>query len=156
MKFTEHLTETQIGALRQLYIDGKPIVWLAKEFNVSRVTISNWSKKLLGGKTWRELRKLKNENEREFEEQLIIQKKKEEVEELKSERRDRRLSANEQSRRKWLRKTINEVDGKLRLPKLKPSEYIALSKYRLELENELIGKDEIIIIGAPEEFPDNI
>jgi len=156
MKSTEHLTETQIGALRQLYIDGKPIVWLASEFNVSRVTISNWSKKLLGGKTWRELRKLKSENEREYGAQLAIQKKKEEVEELKSDRRDRRLSANEQTRRKWLRKTINEVDGKLRLPKLKPSEYIALSKYRLELENELIGKDEIFIIEAPREFPKEI
>ena len=158
MKTSQHLTEEQLLAIRQLYIDGKAVSWIAEQFDVSRVSISNKVNTRVGknGKTWKELREERIDSERTHAQKVLVREQKESLEEVIEIRKDRKLSGNEKDRRKWLRQTIREVDVKLKMPKLKPSEYIALSKYRLELQNELIGRDETIIIGAPEEFPDDI
>ena len=158
MRKSAKLTEEQLMSMRQLYIDGHSLSWLAANFNVSTVTVNNRSKERVGktGKTWKELRDVKVENEKDIALKVIMLEEIEDAEEVVAKKADQNLSQNEKGRRKWLRKTIREVDQKLKMPKLKPSEYIALSKYRLELQNELTGRDETIIIGAPKEFPDKL
>ena len=159
MKTTQHLTDDQLLAMRQFYIDGKTVVWIAEQFNCSRVTVSsraNNTKVGFNGKTWAQLRKIRIDNEKIHAGEVLVREQRETAEEVVATKKDRGMSAGERDRRKWLRQTIREVDSKLKLPKLGTNDYLKLSKYRLELDNELVGRDEVIIIGAPEEFPDDI
>ena len=153
MKTTERLSREQLVYMRELYISGVAIVDIADQFNVSRVTVTNHSHDIIGGKngkSWVELRQAKLKEDVVETERIVEFQKLDELEEEKAARKDKKLSTSEKKRRIQLRQEIREVNRRLKLPKLNSSDFIRLSEYRLKLENELHGKDEVFIIGAPE------
>ena len=145
------LTDEQLSNMRELYISGVTIKEITKQFNVSRVTVNNHSNTLVGGKngkTWKELRAARVDSDVVDYEKLVntqIDNNKK----LNDFLLDPNLSEADKLRFQQREVTIANVQLKLKYPKLKPSEYIALSKYLTELQDEMLDRDKVYIIPPP-------
>jgi predicted DNA-binding protein YlxM (UPF0122 family) len=152
MKQASRLSDQQLAAMRQHYINGMTITDIAKKFNVSRVTVNNHSNTKVGGKngkTWKQLKAAREEKYAEEYETRSEQNYSSQSDNDDIDKEDSHLSKDDQERIKQLKRTIKDVNRKLKLPKIKPSEFIALSKYRTELQEEMYAKDKVYIIPPP-------
>lgn len=144
------LSEEQLSCMRELYINGSSINDLVDQFHVSRVTINNHSNKKIGGKngkTWKQLRAAKIKQEEEDYNKSVLQGDFD-IDAKNPDISDK-LSKIDRLRIKQIDASIKQLELKLRNPKLKPNEWIALNKYKAILQDERFGRDRVYIIPPP-------